>query len=118
MTNDNFNIAELKAAAEEAKKTAPYRSFSQNSLHDAMEKFAGLDDTAEKDDIIYVLRTNLGKLIENPHNPYINAQKAIEAAKWFAEQTGDGLLGDLARKAATVKQLSFAEQPEINIYSE
>ena len=124
LQNEEFSqtsVEDIIAAAEKTRsETSSSSLYNDDSpLHSAMWKFTKLNaKTTTAEDIFRILRINLLKLNENPHTPYIKAEEAIAAAKWYAEHTNNEYLKELADKTETSVQLSFATKPETHVYVE
>ena len=114
-----ISVEDIIAAAEKTRDTETSTSMlvDDTPLRSAMLRIVKLNaKTTTAEEIFRALRTNLLKLRENPHTPYIEAEKAIAAAKWYAKQTGDETLLELADKTDTSVKLSFAVKPETHVY--
>ena len=124
LQNEEFSqisVDSIIAAAEKTRDKETSSSILEDDtpLRSAMWKFVKLNtETTTAEEIFRALRTNLLKLSENPHTPYIKAEEAIAAAKWYAKQTANKQLQQLADKVDTSVKLSFATKPETHVYVE
>ena len=110
----------LVAAADASRDVVPLDTWgSVAALQDALIWFADLDpEYGSIDDVTKILQANLTEIIENPHSGRVETNKAIAAAKWFAAQTKNGDVAELASEASMVSDLSFAKEPDIHVYTE